>query len=465
MKIYNTMSRKKEDFVPLIDNSASMYVCGPTVYDFLHVGNARPLVIFDSVRRYLLHKGFKVNYVQNFTDIDDKIINRAKSSGATALEVADLYTMEAKKDIEGLNCLEPTSSPRVTEEMDEIVKMIQLLIDKGYAYESEGSVFYNTSRFDRYGRLSGKNLDELVAGARVEKNEDKKNDMDFVLWKPAKPGEPRWSSPWGEGRPGWHIECSVMAKKYLGETFDIHAGGEDLIFPHHENEIAQSEAANGKTFARYWMHVSFVNLNGMKMSKSLNNFLTLRDASEEYSYPVIRFFILSAHYRSPIDFSPSQLRSAQSGLERIKNCAGVLRYESENALSENLLEGESAIVYDASQFVKRFEMSMDDDFNTANAVAAIFDLVKYANANVSSNSSRKLAKSLLDTLSELCTVLGISLDEAAADDTSEIDELVRKRQEARKNKDYKTADAIRDELSKRGIALEDRADGVRWTYK
>jgi cysteinyl-tRNA synthetase len=466
MRIYNTMSRKKESFVPLVDNMASVYVCGPTVYDYMHVGNARPLITFDAVRRYLIHKGYKVNYVQNFTDIDDKIINKANENGRTVEEVATQFIEESLHDMKGLNCLLPTSMPRVTQEMDEIKAMIKALVDKGYAYVSEGSVFFNTGRFERYGCLSGKNQDELIAGARVEANDSKRSQTDFVLWKPAKPGEPKWGSPWSEGRPGWHIECSVMAKKYLGDTFDIHAGGEDLIFPHHENEIAQSEAANGKTFARYWMHVRHVMLNGSKMSKSEGNYLTIREAAQKYSYSAIRFFVLSAHYRSPINFSPELLESAKSGLERIRNCVVRLKNAISSAKQFELGEGEAEQIYKIQEHVKRFEESMEDDFNTADAISAVFELVRHANLSVKPETSKKAAEALLEGVESLCGILGIELEEAKDESReSEISELVAKRQEARKAKDYKTADAIRAQLSELGVVLQDSPDGVRWSYQ
>jgi cysteinyl-tRNA synthetase len=458
------MSRKKEDFLPLIENTVNMYVCGPTVYDLIHIGNARPMAVFDTVRRYFMYKGVRVNYVQNFTDVDDRIINRANKLGVSSESVAEANIAEAVTDMRGLNCLESTVAPRVTREMDGIIEMIRTLIDKGYAYALNGSVYYSTRSFERYGVLSGKNINDLTAGARVEINDEKRDVMDFVLWKPYKPGEPKWDSPWGPGRPGWHIECSVMAKKYLGDTFDIHAGGEDLIFPHHENEIAQSEAANGKTFARYWMHVGYINIDDIKMSKSLGNFFTLREVAKAFSYEVVRFFILSAHYRSPINFSDSLLQAAKNGLERLKNSARLIKYAVENG-NETPLSGEDAVNYEIAEFVRRFEESMDDDFNTANAITAIFDLVTFANTQVSKPVSKTRAMSLLDTLTQLCGILGLKLLNDTQADTSEIDALITKRQEARKARDFKTADAIRETLSDKGVVLEDRPDGVRWSFK
>jgi cysteinyl-tRNA synthetase len=458
------MSRKKEDFLQLAENAVSMYVCGPTVYDLMHIGNARPMAVFDTVRRYFIYKGYNVNYVQNFTDVDDKIINRANELGVTAESVAEANIKEAVADTRGLNCLEPTTAPRVTREMDGIIEMIRTLIDKGHAYAINGSVYYSTRSFERYGRLSGKDINDLNAGARVEINDEKHDAMDFVLWKPYKPGEPKWDSPWGPGRPGWHIECSVMAKKYLGDTFDIHAGGEDLIFPHHENEIAQSEAANGKTFARYWTHVGYININNEKMSKSLGNFFTLREVAEAFSYEAVRFFILSAHYRSPINFDGELLKAAKRGLERLKNSAGLIKYAAENG-SETALGGEDAVDREIAEFVRRFEESMDDDFNTANAISAIFDLVTYANTQVSKPISKASAASILNTLTKLCGVLGVELIKETQADTSEIEDLIAKRQEARKSKDFQTADAIRKSLADMGVLLEDRPDGVRWSFK
>ena len=467
MKIYNTLSKKKEEFIPIEENRVSMYVCGPTVYDLMHIGNARPLVVFDTFRRYMAYKGLDVKYVQNFTDVDDKIINRANELGVSSESVAEANIEEAIKDIKGLNCLEASVAPRATLEMDEIISMIQTLIDKGYAYEKNGSVYYSARLFERYGRLSGKNIDDLNAGARVGINDEKRDPMDFVLWKAYKPGEPKWDSPWGEGRPGWHIECSAMSRKYLGETFDIHAGGEDLIFPHHENEIAQSEAANGKPFARYWMHVGYININNEKMSKSLNNFFTIREIAEAFSYKTIRFFLLGAQYRSPVNFSDELMKAAENGLERLENSAALVRYAAENngAVQRG---NEDDIIREASAYIRGFEESMDDDLNTANAVAAVFELAKYANKQVSQSISGPAAAALLEILLRLSGVLGFDLLKSArpGDDKHEIIEgLIGKRQDARKAKDFKTADAIRKSLAEMGVVLEDRPDGVRWSFK
>jgi cysteinyl-tRNA synthetase len=461
------MNRRKEELIPLRENNISMYVCGPTVYDLLHIGNARPLVVFDTFRKYLERKGFKVNFVQNFTDIDDKIINRSAELNISAQELAEKYIAEAEHDIRGLNCQAPTVAPRATQVMDEIISMIQSLIDKGFAYEKNGSVFYNTEKFKHYGDLSGKNISDLISGARVDVNEEKQSPLDFVLWKPQKPGEPFWDSPWGGGRPGWHIECSAMTKKYLGDTFDIHAGGEDLIFPHHENEIAQSEAANGQTFARYWMHVGFININHEKMSKSKGNFFTLREIAEKYSYRVIRFFILSAHYRSPVNFDDVSLEAAANGLERISNSVGLLRYALENN-SNNQTESEDSmednIVESVRTLAARFDEAMDDDLNTANAITAVYEICKFANTNINSKTPAFQIEEVQKILLELLDILGIEIDKPNREN-QEIDRLVGKRQIARKNKDWATADSIRKKLSDMGVLLEDRADGIRWYYK
>ena len=463
MKIYNTLTGVKEDFVPMEAGKVKMYVCGPTVYDYIHIGNARPYVIFDTVRRYMEYRGLEVNYVQNFTDVDDKIINKAIKEGVDSSVISERYIAEALKDAEGLNVEPATVNPKVTEEMPEIIEMIQTLIDKGYAYEVDGSVFYDTKAFDGYGKLSGKNIDELEAGARIEVDTSKKSPMDFVLWKPKKPGEPAWSSPWGEGRPGWHIECSVMAKKYLGNTIDIHAGGEDLIFPHHENEIAQSEAANGVQFARYWMHNGFINVNNEKMSKSKGNFFTLRDIVAEVPYDVVRFFILSGHYRSPINFSRELMQAAGNGLDRIKSCAKRLDFLLENS-DGALTEQESVTADESKKFRQRFEAAMDDDFNTANAVTAIFDLVKFANSKVDEGSSKGLVSAVKEELESLCGILGIRLDKKKADiDVEKIESLIEERTAAKKNKDYARADEIRQQLSDMGILIEDTRAGVRWS--
>ena len=467
MKLYNTLTRKKDEFVPLEENKVKMYVCGPTVYDYIHIGNARPYVIFDTIRRYMEYKGYEVNYVQNFTDVDDKIIKRANEEGVSAKEIADRYVEEALKDAKGLNVEPATKNPRVTEEMDHIIEMIQTLIDKGYAYEVNGTVYYDTKSFKDYGKLSGKNIDDLEAGARIEVDKVKKSPMDFVLWKPFKPGEPKWDSPWGGGRPGWHIECSVMAKRYLGDTIDIHAGGEDLIFPHHENEIAQSEAANGKQFSKYWLHNGFINVDNEKMSKSKGNFFTLRDIAKEIPYDVIRFFILNGHYRSPINFSKDLMEAAGNGLDRIKNCVKDVNFIKQNGKDGSITADEQKLLDETVKFKNQFEESMDDDFNTADAVSAIFEFVKFANVNVNSKSKKEFAIAILGKIIELCNILGIEplQEEQVDDDAEKIEELIAKRQAARKEKNWAEADKIRDELTAMGIVLEDTSAGVRWSRK
>lgn len=464
MKIYNTLTRKKEEFVPMEEGKIKMYVCGPTVYDYIHIGNARPYVIFDTIRRYFEYKGYEVNYVQNFTDVDDKIIKKANTEGVGSTVISERYIKEALKDAEGLNVEPATKNPKVTEEMDHIIEMVQTLIDKGHAYEVNGTVFFDTKSFPGYGKLSGKNIDDLMAGARIDVDDNKKNPMDFVLWKPKKDGEPAWQSPWGEGRPGWHIECSVMAKRYLGDTIDIHAGGEDLIFPHHENEIAQSEAANGVQFARYWMHNGFINVDNEKMSKSKGNFFTLREIVAEVPYDVVRFFILSGHYRSPINFSRELMAAAGNGLDRIKNCAKSLDFLEKN-LGGEMTDEEKALSEQADKFRLQLEKAMEDDFNTADAVTAVFELVSFANSNVSEKSSKAFAGDILNKLIKLCDILGIQpLETVESGDTAKIEELIAKRTAAKKAKDFATADAIRAELLEMGVVIEDTRAGVRWSY-
>ena len=466
MRVYNTMTRKKEEFVPQQEGKVKMYVCGPTVYDYIHIGNARPYVVFDTVRRYLEYKGYDVTYVQNFTDVDDKIINRANKEHSTMEEISNRYIEEAFHDADGLNVKRATVHPRVTQEMDHIIEMIQTLLDKGAAYEDNGTVYYNTKQFSEYGKLSKKNLDELIAGAseRVSVDDAKKNPTDFVLWKPHKPGEPKWEAPWGAGRPGWHIECSVMAKRYLGDTIDIHAGGEDLIFPHHENEIAQSEAANGKQFAKYWLHNGFITVDNEKMSKSLGNFFTVRDIAAQFPYEVIRFFILNGHYRSPINFSRDLMQACQNGLERIKNCKKDLAHYIANCSEIPLKEKEKESIEELEKFKVQFETAMDDDFNTADAISAIYELVRFANKAIKDNMSKELAVKMEDMLNHLCDVLGIAeiKEEQSQEDTAEIEALIAKRTQAKKNKDFATADAIRDQLAAMGITIKDTRQGVQW---
>lgn len=463
MKVYNTLTRQKEEFIPIEKNKVKMYVCGPTVYDFIHIGNARPYVVFDTVRRYLEYKGYEVNYVQNFTDVDDKIINRANAEGVSMEEISNKYVEEALKDAKFLNIKPATHNPRVTQEIKEIIIMIEDLIKNGNAYEKDGTVFFDTNSFKEYGKLSGKKLDELEIGARIKLDEAKKNPTDFVLWKPKKDGEPAWQSPWGQGRPGWHIECSVMAKKYLGEQIDIHAGGEDLIFPHHENEIAQSECCNKKTFAKYWLHNGFINVDNEKMSKSKGNFFTIRDITQKIPYDVVRFFILSGHYRNPINFSQELMEANKNSLDRIKNCVKSIKHIIENT-SGNLTEHETKLLCDCDEFRIQFEKAMDDDFNTADAITAIFEFVKFSNINISEKSSKEFAEKILDKIMVLSNILGILFEFEQLDiDTSKIEQLIEKRQEARKNKDYKLADEIRDELKSMGILIEDTSAGVRWS--
>lgn len=466
MKLYNTLTRQKEEFVPIEEGKVKMYVCGPTVYNYIHIGNARPYVVFDTVRRYFEYKGYEVTYVQNFTDVDDKIIKKANEEHSTMEEISGRYIKEAFTDADGLNVKRATIHPRVTQEMDNIIAMIQTLIDKGYAYENDGTVYFNTKKDNGYGKLSKKNLDELIAGAseRVSLDEAKINSTDFVLWKPFKPGEPKWQSPWGEGRPGWHIECSVMAKKYLGDTIDIHAGGEDLIFPHHENEIAQSECANGCEFAHYWLHNGFITINNEKMSKSAGNFFTVREIAAEFPYEVIRFFILNGHYRMPLNFSRELLQSCQNGLERIKNCKKDLEHYTANAAVESITAEEKEKLSEIDAFRTQFEVAMDDDFNTADAVTAIYELVRYSNKAMKEGVSREFAKKALDEMVALCEVLGLNRqeEEKQDEDAEKIEALIAKRTEAKKNKDFATADAIRDELSAMGITIKDTRQGVQW---
>ena len=465
MKIYNTISKKKEEFIPLEEGKVKMYVCGPTVYNFIHIGNARPMIAFDTVRRYFEYKGYDVNFVSNFTDVDDKIIKKAIEEGVTADEISKRYIAECKKDMEAMNIKPATKNPLATEEICGMVDMIQTLIDKGYAYEKNGTVYYRTRKFEGYGKLSHKNLDDLRSGGRtllVTGEDEKEDPLDFVLWKPKKEGEPAWESPWSEGRPGWHIECSEMSKKYLGEQIDIHAGGEDLIFPHHENEIAQSEAANGKEFARYWMHNGFLNIDNRKMSKSLGNFFTVREISEKYDLQVLRFFMLSAHYRSPLNFSAELMEAAKNGLERILTAAENLRFLSGNAGDGAMTEEEKELFARTEEYVADFERAMDDDFNTADAIAAVFDLVKYINTTADGSRSREYLDSLYARLQTLTDVLGIIVDKEEEMLDADIEAMIEKRQAARKERNFALADQIRDELLAKGIILEDTREGVKW---
>ena len=466
MKIFNTLTRRKEEFVPLEEGKVKMYVCGPTVYNLIHIGNARPMIIFDTVRRYMEYKGYEVNYVSNFTDVDDKIIKKAIEEGVSAEEISTRYIKECKKDMADMNVKPATTAPQATQEIQGMIDMIQTLIDKGYAYPAaDGTVYFRVKKFKEYGKLSHKNLDDLQSGFRSLKvsGEDQKEDpLDFVLWKPKKEGEPSWPSPWCDGRPGWHIECSVMSKKYLGEEIDIHAGGEDLIFPHHENEIAQSECCNGKIFARYWMHNGFLNIDNRKMSKSLGNFRTVRQIGEQYDLQVLRFFMLNAHYRSPLNFSADLMEAAKNSLERILEAAGKLSDRKDNGAAENITEEELALLKEAEGFVAKFEAAMDDDFNTADALAAIFELVKFANTNVDENSSREFAGGLYEELFKLSDVLGLKIEKKEEILDKEIEDLIQERQAARKAKDFQRSDEIRDELLKKGIILKDTREGVKW---
>ncbi len=467
IQIYNTLTKKKEEFKPLEDNKVRMYVCGPTVYNFIHIGNARPMIVFDTVRRYFMYRGYDVNYVSNFTDVDDKIIKESIAEGKTAQEISERYIKECMQDMNGMNILPASKNPKATEEIDGMIEMIQTLIDKGYAYPAaDGTVYYRTNKFEGYGKLSHKNIDDLRSGERqlkVTGEEQKENPLDFVLWKPKKEGEPAWKSPWCEGRPGWHIECSVMSKRYLGDTIDIHAGGEDLVFPHHENEIAQSEAANGKEFSRYWMHNAFLNINNKKMSKSLNNFFTVREISEKYDLAVLRFFMLSAHYRNPLNFSADLMESAKNGLERIRNAEERLKkiIEKENDITP--LEEEKTKVNDIINKIKtQFEDAMDDDFNTADALSSLFDLVSWTNTEVTEDMPISLVKEINDFFLTISDVLGLKVERKHELLDSDIENLINDRQEARKSKDFAKADKIRNKLLDMGIVLEDSRDGVHW---
>ena len=465
IEIYNTLTKKKEEFKPITPNKVSMYVCGPTVYNFIHIGNARPMIVFDTVRRYFMYKGYEVNYVSNFTDVDDKIIKAAIEEGVDSEEISTRYIAECRKDMADMNILPATRNPQATQEIEGMINMIQILIDKGYAYPvSDGTVYYRTRKFDGYGKLSHKNIEDLEGGHRdIKVTGDLKEDpLDFVLWKPKKEGEPSWPSPWCDGRPGWHIECSVMSKRYLGDTIDIHAGGEDLIFPHHENEIAQSEAANGVPFAHYWMHNAFLNINNKKMSKSLGNFFTVREISEKYDLQVLRFFMLTAHYRNPLNFSAELMESAKAGLDRILTGAERLKDLIEQADETDLSSAEMAGLQESEKFTNQFEKAMDDDFNTADAITAIFDFVKFLNTNTDENSSKAYLTGLHDSLWRLADVLGLILDREEEKLDDEIEELIQERQDARKNKDFAKADEIRDKLLAMGIVLEDTREGVKW---
>ena len=466
MKIYNTLTKSLEEFVPITPGKVTMYVCGPTVYNLIHIGNARPMIVFDTFRRYMEYRGYEVNYVSNFTDVDDKIIRKAIEENTDASVISQRYIAECRKDMEGLNVRPATVHPQATNEICGMIEMISTLIEKGYAYAAEdGTVYYRTRKFKDYGKLSHKNIDDLESGHRdikVTGADGKEDYLDFVLWKPKKEGEPFWDSPWCKGRPGWHIECSVMAKRYLGDTIDIHAGGEDLIFPHHENEIAQSEAANGCEFAHYWMHNGFLNIDNQKMSKSLGNFFTVRDIAAKYDLQVLRFFMLNAHYRSPVNFSAELMESAKSSLERIRTAVSMLS-DREGASSGSLSEEEKTGLEEASKTAERFNEAMDDDLNTADALSVIFDLVKFANTTVNENSSSAYAGELKKQIITLTDVMGLIVKSETLAIDSEIEDLIRERTEAKKNKDFRRADEIRDELLAKGIVLKDTREGVKWT--
>ena len=465
MRIYNTLTKKKEEFIPLEEGKVKMYVCGPTVYNFIHIGNARPMIVFDTVRRYMEYKGYEVNYVSNFTDVDDKIIAKTVEEGVSAEEISSRYIKECKKDMADMNVKPATTHPLATQEIDGMIDMIQTLMDKGFAYEVNGTVYFRVKNFKEYGKLSHKNLEDLQSGFRslqVSGENQKEDPLDFVLWKPKKEGEPFWVSPWSEGRPGWHIECSVMSKKYLGEEIDIHAGGEDLVFPHHENEIAQSECCNGKQFARYWMHNAFLNIDNRKMSKSLGNFFTVREIGEKYDLQVLRFFMLNAHYRSPLNFSAELMEASKNSLERIITCVEQLKHLLETAEKTEMTAEEKALEAEVLEYVKKYENSMEDDFNTADAIAAIFELVKFANTKANENSTAAFVQYLFDTIVHLSDVLGLIVNKEAEILDEEIEKLIEERQMARKEKNFKRADEIRDELAAMGIILKDTREGVQW---
>ena len=465
MKIYNTLTRQKQEFVPINKGEVKMYSCGPTVYDYFHIGNARPFIVFDTMRRYLEYQGYKVTFVQNFTDIDDKMIKRANEEGITVKELGERFIAEYFKDAQAIGIHKATIHPKATENIDAIINVVKKLVDNGYAYDVDGNVYFSTKKFNEYGKLSKQPLEDLEAGARIDVNEHKKDVMDFALWKKQKEGEPAWESPWGMGRPGWHIECSVMSKHHLGDTFDIHAGGEDLIFPHHENEIAQSEAANGCTFARYWLHNGFITVDNEKMSKSLGNFFTVRDIAKHFPYEVIRFFILNGHYRSPINFSDELMKACQNGLERIKNARKELNFYIKNVADTKMTAEEAAKEAELNGYKEQFEAAMDDDFNTADAVSAIYELVRFSNTEIKAGASKEFAEKIQDMLDHLCGVLGIAEvaeEEVSDEDVAKIEALISERTEAKKAKDFAKADAIRDELAAMGITIKDTRQGVQW---
>ena len=462
IKVYNTLTKKKEEFKPLVSGEVKMYVCGPTVYNFFHIGNGRTFIVFDTIRRYFEYKGYKVDFVQNFTDIDDKMIKRANEENTTVKEVGDKYIKEYYEDADNLNIERATVNPRATEYITQIIDFVKGLVDKGYAYEVDGDVYFSTKKFEGYGKLSGQNIEDLQSGARINIDERKQDPMDFAIWKAQKPGEPAWQSPWGMGRPGWHIECSCMAKNILGDTIDIHAGGSDLAFPHHENEIAQSEALTGKPFANYWLHSAFVNVNNQKMSKSLNNFLTARAALEKFDSDVIRFLMLSAHYRQQLNFSEELLLSAKASVERIYNAINNLENLLDEVKAESMTDKEKEYLQSLNKYKEKYIEKMDDDFNTADAITAIFDLIKDININVAIDSSKELINACLSLIRELGCPLGMLQKSTKVSLDDEIQKLVDERQQARKDKNWVLADKIRDELKGRGIVLEDTPQGIRW---
>ena len=462
MKVYNTLTRQKEELVPITPGEVKMYACGPTVYNYIHIGNARPLCIFDILRRYLEYRGYKVKFVQNFTDIDDKIIKRANEEGVEFSEVSEKYIDEFWKDAKGLNVRQANVHPKATENIDNIINIISTLIDKGYAYEAQGDVYFSPKNFDGYGKLSHQPLEELEAGARIMVGEVKREPMDFAVWKAAKPGEPSWDSPWGKGRPGWHIECSAMVCRYLGETIDIHCGGQDLIFPHHENEIAQSECFTGKPFANYWMHNGYINVDNVKMSKSLGNFFTVRDVAEKYGYEPIRYLLISSQYRSPINYSAEIIEQCSAALNRLYTCRDSIDFELKNA-ADAAHDGDDAVIEGFSKYREQFIAAMDDDLNTADAIAAIFELVRDINTNVvGKGSSKKLCEAAAGIFDELTDVLGLVYNRKTEELDDDIEKLIEARTQARKDKNWAEADRIRDELKAKGIVLEDTAQGVKW---
>ncbi len=461
MKVYNTLTRKKEEFIPIDKNEVKMYSCGPTVYDYFHIGNARPFIVFDTMRRYLEYSGYKVKFVQNFTDIDDKMIKRANAEGITVKELGERFINEYFEDATALGIHKATVHPKATENIDAIIEIVKKLEEKGFAYNVDGDVYFSTKKFREYGKLSKQPLEDLEAGARIDINETKQDVMDFALWKKQKEGEPAWESPWGMGRPGWHIECSAMANKYLGETIDLHSGGQDLIFPHHENEIAQSESANGKPFAKYWMHNGYININNQKMSKSLGNFFTVRDIREKYDSEVIRFFMLSAHYRNPINFSDLLMEQAKSAVGRVYTCINNLEFLKQGA---NDGEADSAILQELDAYKKKYIAAMEDDLNTADAIAAIFDIVYLANTKVDAAASKETINSILALIRELGSVLGLFNQSGEKSLDDEVEALIAERTKARAEKNWAKADEIRDKLKEMNIVLEDTPQGVKWSY-